>query len=227
MRYLLNICAIIYAAFFLMASPAKATLIDFEGFPDRTVVTNQYPGLVFSNAIILTAGVSLNEFAFPPHSGVNVLVDDGGPISITFSSPVSSFSAYFTYSVPITADAFAAGNVLLGHVSSMFSNNEAMSGVSGSTPNEFLALSEAGDISEVVITGSTDGTSFAMDDLSYSGSTMGTPELSTWALTILGFLFVILVVRVRAGPARLERKKFATHSSAPIDLVLRRRETAW
>jgi hypothetical protein len=139
-----------------------------------------------------------------------VLSDTGGPISITFSSPISSFSAYFTYGVPITVDAFAAGNVLLGHVSSMFSNNEAVSGDSGSTPNEFLSLLGLGSISEVVIEGSADGSSFAMDDLSYSGSTMGTPELSTWALMILGFLFVIFGIRVRAGRAMDERKKFVT-----------------
>src|ERR1700722_13497991 len=96
MRYLLNACALACTAF-LAASPAKATLIDFEGLPDSTVVTNQYAGLLFSNAVILTAGFSLNEFEFPPHSGVNVLSDNGGPISITFDGPVLSFSGFFTY----------------------------------------------------------------------------------------------------------------------------------
>jgi hypothetical protein len=47
---------------------ARATTIDFEGFPDSTIVTTQYPGLTFSNTIILTSGISLNEFEFPPHS---------------------------------------------------------------------------------------------------------------------------------------------------------------
>lgn len=196
MRRLLNIFGIAYAAF-LMTSPAKSTVVDFEGFSDSTVITNQYSGLAFSNAIILTAGFSLNEFEFPPHSGVNVLADNGGPISVTFSSPVHSFSAYFTYAVPITVDVFAAGNALLGHVTSLFPNNEAISGASGSSPNEFLSLTDRG-ISKVVITGSSDGFSFAMDDMSYSGSTLGTPELSTWALMIVGFLFVIFVRRIRA-----------------------------
>jgi hypothetical protein len=64
MRNLPNICAVISAAF-LTSCPAKATLINFEGFSDSTAITNQYSGLVFSDAIILTAGFSLNEFEFP------------------------------------------------------------------------------------------------------------------------------------------------------------------
>jgi hypothetical protein len=195
MRYLLNACALACTAF-LAASPAKATLIDFEGLPDSTVVTNQYAGLLFSNAVILTAGFSLNEFEFPPHSGVNVLSDNGGPISITFSSLISSFSAYFTYGVPITVDAFSAGNVLLGDVTSLFSNNEAISGVSGSAPNELISLSDL-SISKIVISGAASGFSFAMDDMSYSGSSRGTPELSTWALMIVGFLLIGVVARAR------------------------------
>jgi hypothetical protein len=135
-----------------------------------------------------------------------VLSDDGGPISITFSSPISSFSAYFTYGVQITADAFAAGNVLLEHVSSVFSNNEAMSGVSGSTPNEFLSLSASAGISEIVIKGSSDGSSFAMDDLSYSGAggggtAGGTPELSTWTMMVVEFILMTLFVGVRSRRA--------------------------
>ena len=199
MRRLLNIFGIAYAAF-LMTSPAESTVVDFEGFSDSTVITDQYSGLAFSNAIILTAGFSLNEFEFPPHSGVNVLADNGGPISITFSSPIRSFSAYFTYGVPLSVDAFAAGNTLLGQVTSLFSNNEAISGVVASSPNELLSLSESG-ISKVVITGSSDGFSFAMDDMSYSGSnggTGGTPELSTWGLMIVGFVFISFVARARA-----------------------------
>ena len=38
---------------------AKATV--FESFPDSTILTTQYPGLTFSNAIILTAGITLHK----------------------------------------------------------------------------------------------------------------------------------------------------------------------
>src|SRR5579859_4683074 len=86
------------------------TIINFEGLADGTILANQYPGLAFSNAIILTAGISLNEFEFPPHSGVNVASDNGGPITIEFSTPVVSFGGYFTYLEPLTLDAFDASD---------------------------------------------------------------------------------------------------------------------
>src|ERR1700687_5340814 len=41
---------------------ADPVVINFEGLSDRTAVTTQYAGLTFSNAIILTSGISLNEF---------------------------------------------------------------------------------------------------------------------------------------------------------------------
>lgn len=87
------------------------TILNFEGFPDSTILTNQYLGVTFSNAIILTAGISLNEFEFPPHSEVNVVSDNGGPMSITFSSPVESFGGYFTYAEALTIQAFNVSNL--------------------------------------------------------------------------------------------------------------------
>ena len=97
----------ILAGLLLYIQPqARADTIDFEGLADSTILTNQYPGITFTNAIILTAGISLNEFEFPPHSGVNVASDNNGPITIVFSSPVLSFSGYFTYVEPLTLDAF-------------------------------------------------------------------------------------------------------------------------
>src|SRR5580658_4009339 len=100
----------------------SATTITFEGFPDSTILTTQYPGLMFSNTIILTAGISLNEFEFPPDSGVNVASDFGGPISISFATPISSFGAYFTYTQPVTIVGFDAFNNPVVFASSQFSN---------------------------------------------------------------------------------------------------------
>jgi hypothetical protein len=59
---------------------AETVTLNFDGFPDSTILTDQYPGVTFTNAIILTAGISVNEFEFPPHSGVNIVSDNGGPI---------------------------------------------------------------------------------------------------------------------------------------------------
>src|ERR1019366_8377021 len=88
---------------FLVAGPIT---IDFEGLPDSTILTNQYPGVTFSNAVILTAGISLNEFEFPPFSGSNVASDNGGPLSIAFASPATAFGGYFTHTVPLMLRAF-------------------------------------------------------------------------------------------------------------------------
>ncbi len=68
----------------------SATTIDFEGLNDGDAVTTQFAaqGVIMSNSTVLTAGASLNEFEFPPASGINVAVDDGGPLTLTFSVPI-------------------------------------------------------------------------------------------------------------------------------------------
>src|SRR5882672_6224065 len=75
---------------FLAIAPQLAysdtVVLDFEGFSDSDFLTTQIPGLTFSNAMVLTASISLNEFDFPPHSGSNVIFDAGGPIGISFAS---------------------------------------------------------------------------------------------------------------------------------------------
>jgi hypothetical protein len=75
---------------------AIPTTIDFESLADSDSVTNQFPGLTFSHTTVLTAGVSLNELEFPPHSGGNVVLDDGGPITIAFTTPQGEVSGFFT-----------------------------------------------------------------------------------------------------------------------------------
>ncbi len=50
---------------------AGVMVIDFETFPDATpipdsaILTSQFPGLTFPNTIVLSAGISLNEFEAP------------------------------------------------------------------------------------------------------------------------------------------------------------------
>ncbi len=49
---------------------SAATLtFDFEALDDGTTLSAQLPGVTFANAVVLTAGLSLNEFDFPPASG--------------------------------------------------------------------------------------------------------------------------------------------------------------
>src|SRR5580704_9354121 len=119
-----------------VAGVARATTIDFEGFPDSTILTTQYPGLTFSNTIILTSGISLNEFEFPPYSGVNVASDNNGPITIDFNEPITNFSGYFTYVEPLTLAGFDATDTEVVSAESLFSSNDALFGDPGSSPNE-------------------------------------------------------------------------------------------
>jgi hypothetical protein len=186
---------------------AESVALDFEGFPDSTILTAQYPGVTFTNAIILTSGISLNEFEFPPHSGVNVVSDNGGPMTIDFSTPITSFGGYFTHLEPLTLDGFNAGDKQVASAASLFSNNLAClagppcSGDPGSSPNEFIQLSFTGGISSVTITGDPAGGSFVLDDATYTTSSApAVPE--PWCFPIL--LLVVIAVRLLA----LKRPRF-------------------
>lgn len=172
--------------------------IDFEGFADGTALTTQYPGVTFANATIATAGISLNEFEFPPHSGENVVFDDGGPITIDFAKPALSFAGYFTYSVPLTLGAFNTANNLVASATSAFSNNEALSGDPGSSPNEFLQVSFEGGISDVTIIGAPAGGSFVLDDATIATTTSTVPEPGSLVLLLIGVgIFTCWEVRLK------------------------------
>ena len=179
---------------FLFARPllADTITINFEGFADGTAITTQYAGITFSNATIQTAGVSLNEFEFPPHSGVNVVFDNGGPITITFGSAVTGVGAFFTYAMPLTVEAFNSAGTMIASTNSLFSSNEALSGVAGSSPNEFIQVGSPSGISSIEIFGSSSGTSLVMDDLTYSS----VPEPGSLALLLTG-MAPLIVSRIR------------------------------
>lgn len=172
--------------------------INFETFPDGTTIpdstsiTTQFPGLTFTNTTVISAGISLNEFEFPPHSGTNVAFDDGGPISIAFASPISTFSGYFTYVEPLTLAAFDATNDQVATATSLFSSNDALFGDPGSSPNEFLQVSFVTGISNVTITGDPGGSSFVVDDISY---TAVAPEPSYLALIFVGITTIVVIRR--------------------------------
>lgn len=180
-----------------IATAQAAAPLNFEEFADGAVLDTGYAGLVFANTRILTAGVSLNEFEFPPRSGTNVATDDGGPIVVTFLSPMKSFSAYFTYAVPLVVTAYDAASTPVAQVNSLFAANTALSGDVGSAPNERIELEFASGFMSVRIAGAVDGGSFVMDDLSVAA----VPEPGTLALFAVGALVVGGVARQRR-PAR-------------------------
>lgn len=181
---------------FVVAAPIT---IDFESLVDSDAVTTQFAGLTFSNATALTGGISLNEIEFPPRSGANVVLDDGGAISITFVSLAQSFGAYFTYSSAITVKAFDGAANLLTSAASSFSTNSALSGDAGSSPNEFLNIAING-IKRIVIEGDSDGSSFVMDDVVYEQASNGggtTPEPATTLLFLAAFIAATLTKKER------------------------------
>jgi hypothetical protein len=176
---------------------AASVTLDFEGLFDGAILTNQYVDPTFTNAIILSAGVSLNEFEFPPHSGVNVVSDNGGPMSIVFASPVLSFSGYFTYAEALSLAAFDPLANQVASVTSLFANNLALSGDPGSSPNEFLQVTFAGGISSLTIIGDQAGGSFVLDDVAITTDTSATvPELSSWVF-LLSATGLLVITRMR------------------------------
>jgi hypothetical protein len=116
-----------------------------------------------------------------------VVSDDGGPITILFSTPMLSFSGYFTYVVPLSLEAFDLTDVSVALAQSLFSANDVFTGETGSNPNEFLQVTFAGGMSRVIITGDAFGGSFTMDDAGY---TSAVPEPSSGLLlaTVLSAL---------------------------------------
>jgi hypothetical protein len=183
---------------------ADTTVITFEGLADGTSVTNQFSGVTFSSATVLTAGVSLNELEFPPKSGTNVVFDDGGPMAISFATPLASFAGFFTYGEQLTLVGFDASGNVVGTVLSMFDNNLALSGDPGSTPNEQLQLSFAGGISSVLIEGDPSGGSFVLDDATLT--TQGAvPEPGSFVL--LGVGSACLGFRAFTTRIRIQRSR--------------------
>jgi hypothetical protein len=196
-----------------IASSASAAAITFETrsngltpFLEGDSVGSEFfasAGITLTNATIVTP--SLNTVVFgaesPAHSGLNVVIDDGGPLSILFANPVSAFSGYFTYFAPLTLQAFDTSNSPLAPVLSAFAGNY---GSSGNPVNELLAVTFAPGISRVLLTGDPAGSSFTFDDLTFTVANTGSqvPEPATLSMLCLGGLYLgWRHVRDRALPA--------------------------
>jgi hypothetical protein len=183
-----------------LAANAVPIQVDFEGLGDLAVVGAVAPGVNFSNAVVLTAFVSLNEIDFPPRSGANVVFSPGpGPMEVTFAAPVFSVGGYFTYLDPVTLSAYDAANNLLASVTSAFAANHG--GLPGSSPNEFVGLTSLVGIATVRLTAPTES-AFTLDDFVFDAQApvVTVPEPGSLSLLLLGA--VMLLGRRRSAAAR-------------------------
>jgi hypothetical protein len=154
-------------------------------FSINVVERNSSLGVTFYNTTVITAGMSLNEFEFPPHSGSNVVFDDRGPMAVSFSTSMSNFGAYFTYALPLTLSFYDSHNNPERSVNSPFPSNFVSS---GNPRNESLSFAYASGISSLFIAGDPLGSSFVMDDLTANPVSMAVPEPSTLLLLASGLL---------------------------------------
>lgn len=180
--------------FLVAATTALPATINFDDQPDLTPVTNQYLGVTFANATVLTAGISLNEIDFPPHSGDNVAFDDGGPITITLGQPTGQIGFYTTYVTQLTVQAFDDGNNLLATLYTLFTNNTTSQGDQNSNPNEHLQII-APNIKTITIQGDPNGASYTIDDVSF---TTPVPEAGSLSMLLVGALSLSCIGRFRS-----------------------------
>jgi len=173
---------------FCGSASAATMTYGFDSFASGSSLTTQYDGLTFSHATVLKAGISLNEFAFPPRSGDGVLFDDGGPIEIGLNTLALSVSIYATYLEGLTLSAYDSSNNLLASATAAFLVNVADgSGDPGSVANELLTVSSAdGLIARIVIVSAAAGGSLVVDDLTIASAAAAVPEPGTLALMLAG-----------------------------------------
>lgn len=173
----LAFAALLVGGLMLVPHAGEAISIDFESFSDGDNPSGS--GVTFTNAMVIVAGISLNELEFPPHSPNNVAFDDGGPMVLTFSSPFAKVSGFFTYTTPITLLAFdgpdGTGNQI-GSATSVFAANFVSS---GNPPNEMIMIAALG-IESLTIAGDQAGNSFVLDD--FTGTAAAVPEPATLLL---------------------------------------------
>jgi hypothetical protein len=182
-------------ALLCMPLTVSAVTLDFEDLSDSTPVTDQYVslGVSFEHASILTAGYTLLEWEFPPHSGSTVLFDDGGPLIMRFTEPVAQVTAYITYAVPVTFTFYDRAQLEAGSLTSAFGCNMALSGDPGASPNELFTFTWQEGISTLVITGDSTGTSFTLDDLTITA----VPEVPSLIPLSAGLVLILLTYRLK------------------------------
>jgi PEP-CTERM motif len=183
------------------APRAEALFIDFEAQGNTEVLTNQFlsDGLVFGNAVVLEAGSTLNEFDFPPSSGVHAITGlSNGALVLNLVDPVAhpydSVSFHLTTYGDALVKIFDATNTLLSAVTvgSNTGSGSAFSYVSAAVLGR-VEISDSSGTSAFLQT---------LDDLALSGpSPVPVPEPGTLGLLGAGLLVAALSRRRRRSPS--------------------------
>lgn len=194
-----RLCAAFLASIVCSAVHADVRLIDFEDLLDGDVPVSFLDGVGNENGMVVTAGLSLNEFEFPPNSGQNALLDAQGPVTFSFSAGIAAIALRVTYNERVMLELLDASLVTLGVVTSTFENNTLMSGQSGSAPNELLEFNSGQQIFFARLLGSAAGGSFVVDDLQI---TTTVPEPSTATLAAAGLALLALAMHAQRRSAR-------------------------
>ena len=185
-----TLCAtVLVGSWFAASLPAAAatTVITFDNLVSGDIAANDYNGVVFTGASVLTQNDSLNA-PFPPESPPNVVFDYlDGTITLDFTANVSAIGAFITGNTNITETIFN-GTTVLGTVDTGGAN---YIGSGGGAPNDFLNLSSTTNITSAVFTnGEGVPNTFTMDNVTIVGDAItqnGVPEPATWALMLMGF----------------------------------------
>jgi hypothetical protein len=197
MRRGLRNTTLLISAWIVLFAPCKAsaTTLTFEDLPDLTDVNDFYAaqGIHFANAISLTAGFSLNEFDYPPSSGVVVVGDSGGPLRLVFDAPANNVFAHFTHGSALTFTAYSDKSFLspIGTFSPVGNSNLGASTLINVPFANFESLQMS-----VAIQGT-----LTIDDLNFRLSPNGAsvPEPSTLLLLSSGVFVTLRGLRQRAA----------------------------
>ena len=121
---------------FFEYSGAKADVVHFDNVAEGTIATNQFPGVIFTGASVLTVNSQLNP-PFPPFTLPNVVYDYlDGTITAAFSvGGITSVGGYITGNTSITLSIFS-GATFLGSTSTGDANY--IGAGTGLLPNIFL-----------------------------------------------------------------------------------------
>jgi hypothetical protein len=184
-----------------MPAARATTVLTFDDIPEFGIVSNQYSGVTFTGASVLTEGASLNP-VYQPVSAPNVIynyLDES--ITLDFTTDVGSIGAYVTGLAPVTLTAYD-GTTVLGSVATSGTNYTGMG-----TPNTFLSLAFGHITSAVFATNVGYSDTFTLDNVTIRGTTptiggpfsiaTGAPEPATWAMLVAGFGVIGAAMRSR------------------------------